>query len=43
MPVPSTLLQGSLLLGSVSHLVLGDAAVGATNVSLHPFVIAGWC
>lgn len=41
--VPSTLFQGSLLLGLISRGVLGYTAMHAANVSIHPLVIAGWC
>jgi len=42
-PVPTPLFQGSVLLGSVCHLALGDAAFNGTTVPLHPMTIAGWC
>lgn len=42
LPVPAGLLDGSLVLGSIAHLALGEAANSA-NVSVHPFLIAGWC
>ncbi|CAH9061847.1 unnamed protein product [Cuscuta europaea] len=41
--VPSTLFQGSLLLGLISRAALGYSELHATSVSIHPFVIAGWC
>ncbi|KAL0339914.1 UNVERIFIED_CONTAM: putative zinc metalloprotease EGY1, chloroplastic [Sesamum radiatum] len=41
--VPSTLFQGSLLLGLISRAVLGYTAMHASTVSIHPLVIAGWC
>ncbi|CAH9127440.1 unnamed protein product [Cuscuta epithymum] len=41
--VPSTLFQGSLLLGLISRATLGYSELHATSVSIHPFVIAGWC
>lgn len=41
--VPSTLFQGSLLLGLISRGVVGYTAMHAANVSIHPLVIAGWC
>ncbi|GAV88650.1 Peptidase_M50 domain-containing protein [Cephalotus follicularis] len=41
--VPSTLFQGSLLLGLISRATLGYAAMHAATVSIHPLVIAGWC
>lgn len=40
--MPGALLNGSLVLGSIAHLVLGSAAEGST-INLHPFLIAGWC
>ena len=42
LPVPAGLLDGSLILGSITHLVLGDAANSA-NIAVHPFLVAGWC
>ena len=42
LPVPAALLEGSLLLGSLTHIVLGDTATSST-ISLHPVMIAGWC
>ncbi|CAK8542886.1 unnamed protein product [Lathyrus sativus] len=41
--VPSTLFQGSLLLGLISRATLGYAAIHAATVPIHPLVIAGWC
>ncbi|XP_006826333.2 probable zinc metalloprotease EGY1, chloroplastic [Amborella trichopoda] len=41
--VPSTLFQGSLLLGLISRATLGFSAMHAATVSIHPLVIAGWC
>ncbi|XP_044483896.1 probable zinc metalloprotease EGY1, chloroplastic isoform X2 [Mangifera indica] len=41
--VPSSLFQGSLLLGLISRATLGYAAMHASTVSIHPLVIAGWC
>ncbi|XP_058737772.1 probable zinc metalloprotease EGY1, chloroplastic [Vicia villosa] len=41
--VPSTLFQGSLLLGLISRASLGYAAIHAATVPIHPLVIAGWC
>ncbi|XP_010553794.1 PREDICTED: probable zinc metalloprotease EGY1, chloroplastic isoform X2 [Tarenaya hassleriana] len=41
--VPSMLFQGSLLLGLISRVTLGYAAMHASTVSIHPLVIAGWC
>ncbi|VFQ91057.1 unnamed protein product [Cuscuta campestris] len=41
--VPSTLFQGSLLLGLISRATLGYSEIHATAVSIHPLVIAGWC
>uniref|UniRef100_A0A7S3VJN8 Peptidase M50 domain-containing protein n=1 Tax=Dunaliella tertiolecta TaxID=3047 RepID=A0A7S3VJN8_DUNTE len=42
-PVPTTLFQGSLLLGSITRAVLGDQALRGTTVLVSPLVIAGWC
>lgn len=42
-PVPTVLLQGSLLLGSFMKLVLGQQATSQPEVLLHPLTIAGWC
>jgi len=42
-PVPSQLFQGSLLLGSLTRLVLGDVAMRGAEVAVSPLVIAGWC
>lgn len=42
-PVPSTLFQGSLLLGLISRATLGYTAMHASTVTIHPLVIAGWC
>lgn len=39
MPTP----QGSLLMGTVTKLALGDAAFKGGNVLLSPLAIAGWC
>ncbi|XP_031271477.1 probable zinc metalloprotease EGY1, chloroplastic [Pistacia vera] len=41
--VPSSLFQGSLLLGLISRATLGYAAMHASTVTIHPLVIAGWC
>ncbi|KAK7290668.1 hypothetical protein RIF29_05248 [Crotalaria pallida] len=41
--VPSTLFQGSFLLGLISRATLGYAALHAATVSIHPLVLAGWC
>ncbi|KAM1078845.1 hypothetical protein ACFX2J_013590 [Malus domestica] len=41
--VPSTLFQGSLLLGLISRATLGYASMHAATVPIHPLVIAGWC
>jgi len=42
-PVPVALLQGSLLLGGITELVLGvDAGNTAASVTVHPMLIAGW-
>ena len=43
LPIPPELFSGSLLLGSISQLVLGDAAESAKGVMVHPLFIAGWC
>lgn len=42
-PVPTQLFQGSLLLGSLARLVLGEAALHGAEVPVSPLVIAGWC
>lgn len=42
-PVPTQLFQGSLLLGTITRASLGDAALRAPEVFIHPFTIAGWC
>ncbi|MEW5304839.1 MAG: hypothetical protein WDW36_007422 [Sanguina aurantia] len=42
-PVPSTLFQGSLLLGGLARLVLGEAAMRSQDVMISPLVVAGWC
>ncbi|KAG0481289.1 hypothetical protein HPP92_011794 [Vanilla planifolia] len=41
--VPSTLFQGSLLLGLISRAALGYTAMHSSTVLIHPLVIAGWC
>uniref|UniRef100_A0A7S0MVW8 Peptidase M50 domain-containing protein n=1 Tax=Pyramimonas obovata TaxID=1411642 RepID=A0A7S0MVW8_9CHLO len=41
--VPSSLLQGSLLLGSLTQLVLSVDLSAAREVAVHPLLIAGWC
>ncbi|GAX77963.1 hypothetical protein CEUSTIGMA_g5405.t1 [Chlamydomonas eustigma] len=41
-PVPTSLFQGSLLLGSVTRFVLGQSALQGSSVLLSPLVIAGW-
>ncbi|KAK6944205.1 hypothetical protein RJ641_025307 [Dillenia turbinata] len=41
--VPSSLFQGSLLLGLISRATLGYGAMHAATVTIHPLVIAGWC
>ena len=43
LPVPSELFSGSLLLGSISQLFLGDAAQTAKGALVHPLFVAGWC
>lgn len=44
-PVPSSLLQGSLLLGTFIKLAVGGTqAVGSQpQILLHPMTVAGWC
>lgn len=43
-PVPSSLLQGSLLLGTVIKLATGGPALSSqAQVLLHPMTVAGWC
>ncbi|CAG9463210.1 unnamed protein product [Pedinophyceae sp. YPF-701] len=42
-PVPTALFQGSLLLGGVARAVLGETAMAARSIGVHPFMIAGWC
>lgn len=42
-PVPTQLFQGSLLLGSITRVVLGEGALRAAEVPVSPLVIAGWC
>jgi membrane-associated protease RseP (regulator of RpoE activity) len=42
LPIPSELFSGSLLLGSVSEIFLGDTAAAAKGVMVHPLFIAGW-
>jgi membrane-associated protease RseP (regulator of RpoE activity) len=43
LPVPNELFNGSLLLGSVAQLFLGDAAQTAKGAALvHPLFVAGW-
>eukprot|EP00252_Welwitschia_mirabilis_P016420 TRINITY_DN3622_c0_g1_i1.p1 TRINITY_DN3622_c0_g1~~TRINITY_DN3622_c0_g1_i1.p1 ORF type:complete len:546 (+),score=103.47 TRINITY_DN3622_c0_g1_i1:145-1782(+) len=41
--VPSTLFQGSFLLGLMSRAALGYDTMHAGSVLIHPLVIAGWC
>ena len=41
-PVPAALLQGSLLLGGISELVLPHVT-GARELFVHPAFVAGWC
>jgi Zn-dependent protease len=43
LPVPDQLFNGSLLLGSVSRLFLGEEAQTAKGALVHPLFIAGWC
>jgi membrane-associated protease RseP (regulator of RpoE activity) len=40
-PVPATLLQGSLALGSLLQGVVGEVRPGG-SIPVHPMVIAGW-
>ena len=42
LPIPSELFSGSLLLGSVSEIFLGDTGAAAKWVMVHPLFIAGW-
>jgi Zn-dependent protease len=42
LPIPSELFSGSLLLGSVSEVFLGDTGAAAKGVMVHPLFIAGW-
>ena len=42
LPIPSELFSGSLLLGSVSEIFLGDTGAAAKGVMVHPLFIAGW-
>eukprot|EP00798_Chlamydomonas_sp_ICE-L_P007411 gene7411-539_t len=41
-PVPVQLLQGSLLLGTVTKTILGEQALQGAQVLLSPLAIAGW-
>ncbi|KAG9136751.1 hypothetical protein Leryth_004511 [Lithospermum erythrorhizon] len=41
--VPSTVFQGSLLLGLLSRATLGYSAMHSASIAIHPLVIAGWC
>ena len=41
-PVPATLLQGSLLLGGISSALLPHATA-ARELFVHPAFVAGWC
>lgn len=40
-PVSSSLVQGSLALGSLTQAVLGQVRPGGT-LDVHPFLLAGW-
>ena len=42
LPVPAELFNGSLLLGSISEIFLGDTGNAAKGVMVHPLFIAGW-
>lgn len=42
-PVPSLLLDGSLLLGGLTKLVLQVEPSANSTVLVHPMLIAGWC
>jgi len=42
-PVPSQLLQGSLVLGGICKLALGPAAASGANIYVSPLLIGGWC
>ena len=42
LPIPSELFSGSLLLGSISEIFLGDTGNAAKGVMVHPLFIAGW-
>jgi len=41
--VPSVLFKGSLLLGGLSQVGLGQDALEQTVVMVHPFLVMGWC
>ena len=42
LPIPAELFSGSLLLGGISELVLGNTAEATKGVLVHPLFIAGW-
>jgi membrane-associated protease RseP (regulator of RpoE activity) len=42
-PVPTQLFQGSLLLGTVAKVFLGDNLGQSSSVLIHPLLIGGWC
>mmetsp|Transcript_30997 Transcript_30997/g.68746 ORF Transcript_30997/g.68746 Transcript_30997/m.68746 type:complete len:647 (+) Transcript_30997:142-2082(+) len=42
-PVPTPLFQGSLLLGTITRLALGEEALRGSEVLVSPLAIAGWC
>lgn len=41
LPLPSEILQGSLLVGALARTALGDV-LQETVVQIHPFVVVGW-
>jgi len=43
LPVPTQLLQGSLLLGGITQMALGVDLANVREVAVHPYLIAGWC
>lgn len=42
-PVPVELFRGSILLGGLARLGLGEAAMHNSQVLVSPTLIAGWC
>jgi Zn-dependent protease len=42
LPVPDDLFNGSLLLGSISRMFLGEASQSVKGVLVHPLFVAGW-